>query len=206
MNDLDVYYEAGYKAGQATRRGDAALAKFQREWASKAFHLEEGEYREKAKAAYAEGYDEAQPEHLRRKKNPRKRPPGTSGRASRFLENPFAKGVKKAVTRGRKVVRAVSGGLKKAQAIYRALHPGKALPASLASRKKRKQNPARKKSYGVFHPSEKLLKLKKTHTVYAVFRASGGGEIGYGFDRRFAVKEAKRLADITGQKLAVLKL
>jgi hypothetical protein len=58
--------------------------------------------------------------------------------------------------------------------------------------------------YGV---TEKLAKLTRTHTVYAVFNDfRGGSEADYGFDRAYAVKRAKTLQDATHESHFVKKL
>jgi len=58
--------------------------------------------------------------------------------------------------------------------------------------------------YGV---TEKLAKLTRTHTVYAVFNDfRGGSEADYGFDRAYAVKRAKTLQDATKEPHFVKKL
>ncbi len=69
----------------------------------------------------------------------------------------------------------------------------------------RKANP-RKKSYGVFKPTERLLDLLRTHTIYAVFESAGGPELDYGFDLKYARGRARKIADASGKQIAVVKL
>ena len=65
MNSTEVYWQAGFKAGQATRNGDASLARMQREWFSRAKRLESIPDAVTAQEMYNAGYAEAQPQHLR---------------------------------------------------------------------------------------------------------------------------------------------
>jgi hypothetical protein len=56
FNAIDVYAEAGFKAGEARKQHDEARARFHSDWARRAINLESGEYREKAQAAFKEAY------------------------------------------------------------------------------------------------------------------------------------------------------
>jgi hypothetical protein len=58
MNSLEVYREAGYKAGEASKRHDQSFAAFQRNWLSRALTLETPEYAQEARKAYDEAYRE----------------------------------------------------------------------------------------------------------------------------------------------------
>jgi hypothetical protein len=59
FNAIEVYDEAGYKAGLARKRGDESTARFHSDWAKRAIKMEPGDYQEKAlhafKSAYARG-------------------------------------------------------------------------------------------------------------------------------------------------------
>lgn len=58
---------------------------------------------------------------------------------------PLRKGIRKAVKRGRVLVRGAKAALKGARDVYRALHPGKALPASLSGGRRKNPIDKRKK-------------------------------------------------------------
>lgn len=56
FNPISVYRDSGFKAGQARKRGDEALARFESDWAKRAIALESGDYKTKARQAFNEGY------------------------------------------------------------------------------------------------------------------------------------------------------
>jgi hypothetical protein len=58
MNDLDIYYECGQKAGRAATRQDWSLVRFQQSWLKSALSLEAPEYRAQAHDEYQKGYKE----------------------------------------------------------------------------------------------------------------------------------------------------
>jgi hypothetical protein len=55
-NPIEVYDEAGYKAGLARKNGDEARARFHSDWAKRAIKLERGDYQEKALHAFKSAY------------------------------------------------------------------------------------------------------------------------------------------------------
>jgi hypothetical protein len=59
LNDETVYWKAGFKAGRASKNGDASTVKFQHAWFVKALALENIEGIRIADAAYKRGYSEA---------------------------------------------------------------------------------------------------------------------------------------------------
>ena len=61
INTEHAYIEAGFKAGQAVRRGDSALSEFHRRWFRHARALERECDREFIDKLWGQGYMEAQP-------------------------------------------------------------------------------------------------------------------------------------------------
>lgn len=61
INTEHAYFESGFKAGQAVRRGDAALSDFHRRWFRDARALEKPEDRAYVDKLWGQGYLEAQP-------------------------------------------------------------------------------------------------------------------------------------------------
>ena len=79
----------------------------------------------------------------KRRRKPRGKNPLTVRVARKGLKK-FTRTVRAAVKRDGQAVKRVRDALKGARQVYRAPHPGKALPASLAGRKKRRQkNPVK---------------------------------------------------------------
>ena len=58
INDTKVYYDAGYKAGQAMKRQDIGLYNHMRDWYRKAQQLESDTDKTTAGTAWDEGYSE----------------------------------------------------------------------------------------------------------------------------------------------------
>jgi hypothetical protein len=56
FNAMEVYDEAGFKAGKARKQGDEACARFHSDWAERAINLECGDYQAIAKQAFKDGY------------------------------------------------------------------------------------------------------------------------------------------------------
>ena len=56
FNAIEVYQDAGLKAGTARRQGDESQAEFHSDWAKRAIKLESGDYQEKALYAFREAY------------------------------------------------------------------------------------------------------------------------------------------------------
>lgn len=87
---------------------------------------------------------------------------------------------KRAVQRGRNTVKGVQDALKGARDVYRALHPGKPLPPSLASKKKRRQkNPIASGNF-----------FKGSYN----YRTEANGPLKYA--ERFSYESAKNLYDV----------
>lgn len=57
LNAIEVYEEAGFKAGKARKQGDEACARFHSDWAKRAIKLESGDYQEKALYAFKSSYE-----------------------------------------------------------------------------------------------------------------------------------------------------
>jgi len=68
MNDIAVYRHAGMTAGRASKRRDAALVKFQKDWLTRALSMENEPYKSEARKAYNDAYAEEATPYL---KNPR---------------------------------------------------------------------------------------------------------------------------------------
>ena len=58
MNELDVYFQCGLRAGRGAKYQDWSLVKFEQDWLGRALHLEQPEYRILARAEYDRGYKE----------------------------------------------------------------------------------------------------------------------------------------------------
>lgn len=58
LNSIEVYADAGTKAGLASKRRDAACVSFHSDWAKRAICLEAPEYRQAARKAFDDAYRE----------------------------------------------------------------------------------------------------------------------------------------------------
>lgn len=56
INSIETYKEAGYKAGQASKRRDQGMVSFQQKWLTRALALETKEDAQIARDAYNEAY------------------------------------------------------------------------------------------------------------------------------------------------------
>ena len=59
MNPLEVYAEAGSRAGTASKRGDAALASHHSGWMRRAIAMENELYKAECRKAFDDAYREA---------------------------------------------------------------------------------------------------------------------------------------------------
>lgn len=59
LNSPEVYFDAGFKAGEAVNQNDWSRAKFQKDWLTRALALETKQDADKARALYSKGYARA---------------------------------------------------------------------------------------------------------------------------------------------------
>lgn len=56
INPLDTYFDAGTRAGQASKQRDAARAKFHSKWAKRAIAMEPAHFQAEARKAFDDAY------------------------------------------------------------------------------------------------------------------------------------------------------